>query len=182
MAEMHLAAGDRAEAQDLGPAAAAGRFYLIADHRSQITNHNVPTTLRPHRQVRAVQEAQRPGDRLPRPVQARRGKDDHLHRAVFVVTSWAQTIQDFSPDPFSRKFTEAQHYLARSLQLVPEQPLVRYNLAVAHIQQGDADSSLLQPALAVNEDPRYGRAWYLKAQIENQLGMSSAAYHQRRKR
>lgn len=70
---------------------------------------------------------------------------------------------------------KAQRYLTRSLQLAPEQPLVRYNLAVAHIQQGDANSSLQQLVFAVKDDPRYGRGWYLKAQIESRLGKSADA-------
>jgi serine/threonine protein kinase/Tfp pilus assembly protein PilF len=67
-------------------------------------------------------------------------------------------------------FARAQVYLTRSLQLAPKQPLVRYNLAVAHIRQGDASSSLQQLAFAVKEEPRYGRGWYLKAQIEGRAG------------
>ena len=69
----------------------------------------------------------------------------------------------------------SRSYLERSLKLFPEQPLVRYNLAVVHLQQGHFDIAIQQLALAVKHDAGYGRGWFLKAQLEAHVQRAAAA-------
>jgi|GEM_PF-1801491 len=64
-------------------------------------------------------------------------------------------------------FARAQVHLSRSLELIPSQPHIRYNLAAALVQQGLAQEAVAELSRAVAEDPEYARAWYLKAQIEH---------------
>jgi serine/threonine protein kinase/predicted Zn-dependent protease len=66
-------------------------------------------------------------------------------------------------------FARAQEHLLRSLELIPSQPHIRYNLATALVQQGLAQEAVAELARAVAEDPEYARAWYLKAQIEHRM-------------
>lgn len=66
-------------------------------------------------------------------------------------------------------FARAREHLSRSLELIPSQPHIRYNLAAALVQQGLEQEAVAQLARVVAEDPEYARGWYLKAQIEHRM-------------
>jgi tetratricopeptide (TPR) repeat protein len=68
-------------------------------------------------------------------------------------------------------YNRATAYLRRSVELFPEQPLTLYNLAVALLFDGKAESAVEELAKAVRIDKGYARGWYLKAQIEARLGL-----------
>ncbi|MES2939741.1 MAG: tetratricopeptide repeat protein [Pseudomonadota bacterium] len=60
-------------------------------------------------------------------------------------------------------------HLTRALDLFPGQPRTLYNLAVAKVMTGEEDSATQTLQLAVQLEPTYARAWYLKAHLEIQL-------------
>lgn len=69
----------------------------------------------------------------------------------------------------------AATHLRRSVEIVPEQPLILYNLAVALLLTDTEDAAIKELTMAVRIDKGYARAWYLKAQIEKQLGRTADA-------
>ena len=69
----------------------------------------------------------------------------------------------------------AATYLRRSVELFPEQPLTRYNLAVALLLTDSEDAAIKELTEAVDIDEGYARAWYLKAQVEKHLGRTADA-------
>lgn len=72
-------------------------------------------------------------------------------------------------------YVRAAQHLKRSVELYAEQPHIHYNLAATLVSQGDGEGALQHLSNAVTHDRRYGRGWYLKAQIESQMGQSSDA-------
>jgi serine/threonine protein kinase len=72
---------------------------------------------------------------------------------------------------------KARDFLAASIRLLPEQPKILYNLAVAQLQCEAADNAIETLNQATRLDQRYFGAWYLKAQIEVQLDLAADAAH-----
>ena len=65
--------------------------------------------------------------------------------------------------------------MRRSVELFPEQPLTRYNLAIALLFTESEDAAIKELTEAVHIDEGYARAWYLKAQVEKHLGRTADA-------
>lgn len=65
---------------------------------------------------------------------------------------------------------EAASHLRRSLDIFPEQPKTLYNLAVAMLMSEGEEGAVEALRAAVQLEPTYGRAWYLRAQLEVRLG------------
>jgi tetratricopeptide (TPR) repeat protein len=72
-------------------------------------------------------------------------------------------------------YNRATAHLRRSVELFPEQPFTLYNLAVALVFDGKAETAVEELAKAVRIDKGYARGWYLKAQIESRLGRTADA-------
>ena len=70
---------------------------------------------------------------------------------------------------------KARQHLSESLRLLPEQPRMLYNLAVAHLGCDEPEGAVDRLTEAVRMDRRYTNAWQLKAQIEVQIGRPAEA-------
>ncbi|MBA4095635.1 MAG: hypothetical protein C0484_02545 [Rhodospirillum sp.] len=74
-----------------------------------------------------------------------------------------------------KDYDRATMHLRHSVELLPEQPLTLYNLAVALLFTDTEDAVIEELAKAVRIDEGYARAWYLKAQVEKHLGRTADA-------
>lgn len=68
-----------------------------------------------------------------------------------------------------QKYEIATSFYRKSLEILPNQPKIQYNLAASLVYQGLTEKAIDELAMALRFDPHYGRAWYLKANIELKL-------------
>jgi tetratricopeptide (TPR) repeat protein len=74
-----------------------------------------------------------------------------------------------------KDYDQAATHLRHSVEIFPEQPLTRYNLAIALLFTDSDDAAIKELTKAVSIDERYTRAWYLKAKVEKRLGRTADA-------
>jgi len=73
------------------------------------------------------------------------------------------------------EWQRAREFLSTSVRLLPEQPQVLYNLAVAHLKCEEPKEALARLTDAVRLDKGYFNGWFLKARLEVKMQMLTEA-------